>query len=168
MEYGINIRWHDSGKWGWKQNINPNNPMKYLNYRNPTYTTKLWDDFEDFFNKPSSFLSSVYPSLYGNAEAQSPAVDLYQDDSNYFVEVHLSGYQRKQIQVELDKNRLVLSGTRGEESKENSNVPSFQRSVTLPQEVKADKVAATYENGLLTVTVPKADAVKPRSIEIKG
>ena len=95
-------------------------------------------------------------------------MDLYQDDSNYFVEVHLSGYQRKQIQVELDKNRLVLSGTRGEESKENSNVPSFQRSVTLPQEVQADKVAATYENGLLTVTVPKADAVKPRSIEIKG
>jgi len=140
--------------------------MKYLNHRNPNYSTKLWNDFEDFFNSPASFLGSVYPSNYGNTAVRHPGVDLYEDDSNYFVQVNLPGYQRKHLHVELDRNNLVLSGTRSEESKEEASAPSFQRSVTLPQAVKSSEVAATYESGVLTITIPKADVIKPRSIEI--
>ena len=141
--------------------------MKYLSQRNPNLTNDLWGDFEDFFNSPS-FLPAFNAFYNRDPHVSRPALDLYEDESNYFVQVELPGFDRKEIDVELEKDRLVLKGSRKQEGKDGVEEISFNRSVALPNSVKADEISAKYENGLLNITIPKADAVKPLRIEVKG
>ena len=137
--------------------------MKYLTRRYLNNDRDLWEDFENFFNA-SPLFNSAYPA--DNASYR-PAVDLYEDDANYFVRAEIPGFSKKDLQVELESDRLVLQGERKEMGEDKSTV-SFQRSVSLPSTIEAEKIAAKYENGLLTVTVPKAEAVKPLQIEINS
>ena len=141
--------------------------MKYLTRRNANTGIGMWKDFESFFNTPSFFTSSN-PLFDWNPQSNSPATDLYEDDSSYIVQVELPGFDRKEIQVELDKDRMVLKGTRKEQGNEGSPDISFHRSVTLPGSVKSKKITASYENGILTVSVPKAEPTKPLRIEVKS
>jgi HSP20 family protein len=142
--------------------------MKYLTHRYPQNTRSLWGDFEDFFNAPSPFMSSSNPLLNWNSDSYRPAIDLYEDESNYFVEAELPAFSKKEIDVEVEKDRLILKGSRKEEGKNGKSEISFHRSVLIPNAVKTEKVAAKYENGLLTVTIPKADAIKPLRIEVQS
>ena len=141
--------------------------MKYLTREKSNSGNYLWRDFESFFYSPP-FFGSNNPLFQWESSSNSPALDLYEDESNYFVQAELPGFDRKEIQVELDKDRLLLKGTRKGKGKEDTSEVSFHRSVTLPQSVKSKKITAVYENGLLTVTVPKAEAIKPRRIEVKS
>ena len=142
--------------------------MKYLTRRQPNRSNDLWGDFESFFNAPSPFMPSFNSMFNWDSDASRPPIDLYEDESNYFVQVELPGFDRKEIEVELEKDRLVLKGARKEGCKGNETEISFHRSVTLPESVKSEAVSAKHENGLLTVTIPKADAVKPLKIEVKS
>lgn len=142
--------------------------MKYLTHRYPQNNQSLWGDFEDFFNVPSPFTPSFNTFFNRTNDAHRPAIDLYEDDSNYFVQAELPGFDRKEIDVELEKDRLILKGNRREDGKDGKAEISFHRSVTIPNAVKSEEIAAKYENGLLTITIPKAEAVKPLRIEVKS
>ena len=142
--------------------------MKYLTHRYPRTQNDLWGDFESFFNAPSPFMPSFNSLLNMDSETNHPAIDLFEDEENYFVQAELPGFDRKEIEVELERDRLVLKGARKVEGKDEKSEITFHRSVTLPDSVKADDVSAKYENGILTVTIPKADAVKPLRIEVKS
>ena len=80
------------------------------------------------------------------------------------------------IQIEVEDNVLTVKGERKFEEKVDDEryyrverrFGSFQRSLALPQGVKADEIAAAYEDGILTVTVPKAEEEKPKRIEVKA
>jgi HSP20 family protein len=89
-------------------------------------------------------------------------VDLFEDKDNLYVRAELPGVSRDAINVEMVEDYLNLSATRksGEESF------SLARSITIPETVQADKVSANYENGVLTVTLPKQEQVKPRKVTI--
>jgi HSP20 family protein len=89
-------------------------------------------------------------------------VDLYADKDNAYVRAELPGVAREAIDLELADGHLTIRATRkqGEESVELS------RTIALPESVQADKVTAAYENGVLTVTVPKQEQAKPRKIDI--
>jgi HSP20 family protein len=96
-------------------------------------------------------------------------VDLYEDNDNTYVRAEIPGINRSDINVEMVEDYLTISGARKSAEKENSQGEqsfSFSRSVTIPEHVQADKVSASYENGVLTVTLPKREEAKPKKVQV--
>lgn len=89
-------------------------------------------------------------------------VDLYEDKDSAYVRAELPGVSRDAINVEMINGYLTVSASR----KEGDESFSLTRSVAIPEAVQADKVTAAYENGVLTVTLPKQEQAKPRKIAI--
>lgn len=89
-------------------------------------------------------------------------VDLYEDKDNNYVRAELPGVSREAVSLELVDGYLTLAATR----KEGEREFTLTRSISLPDDVQTDKVAATLENGVLTVTLPKQEQAKPRKIAI--
>ena len=103
-----------------------------------------------------------------------PAVDVYEDKDTLQVKAELAGLKKEDIQISLEDGSLTLSGERKQEQKqENGQVyrserweGRFHRSISLPCRVDAEKITATYNEGVLTVTLPKAEEAKPKQIPI--
>jgi HSP20 family protein len=104
----------------------------------------------------------------------TPAVDLSEGDQEYTLTADLPGFSKDDVQVELKDNRLTLKGERKRETevqeKQYRRVErvygTFERSITLPALVDADKAQATFKDGVLKLTLPKADAAKSKPISI--
>lgn len=104
----------------------------------------------------------------------TPALDLHQNKDNLFVHAELPGMKKEDVTLSLHDGVLTLSGERrhtladGEKTmlRNERHFGRFERSITLPTPVDATRVGATYEDGILTVMLPKAEAAKPRQIEI--
>jgi HSP20 family protein len=103
----------------------------------------------------------------GVAPDQFP-VDIYEDADNTYVRAELPGVSRDQIGVEMAEGYLTLSATRKVPATEGEGEQtlSFSRSISVSESVDAAKVAATYENGVLTVTLPKREEAKPKKITV--
>ena len=103
-----------------------------------------------------------------------PPVDVYEKEDRIVVEVELPGMAGQQMDVSIDQDHLVVEGCRqraGEHKDEESYyceraVGDFHRVVHLPTRVDEESVVAQYEDGVLTVTLPKAAGVMPRKVEI--
>lgn len=93
-------------------------------------------------------------------------VDLYEDKDNAYVRAELPGVDRADINVEMVEDYLTITAARKSKEGENEESFSFSRSVSIPGAVQADKVSASYENGVLTVTLPKREEAKPKKISI--
>ena len=106
----------------------------------------------------------------------SPAIDMYQTDDEVVVKAVLPGFKADEVQINVTGDVLTLRGeTRHEDEKKEKawhirehRWGSFERSVALPTEVTADKAVADFENGILTITLPKAEEVKPKTISVKA
>jgi HSP20 family protein len=104
-----------------------------------------------------------------------PPVNVTQDDNNLYVRAELPGMKTSELQVTAVKNRLSLSGTRHILSEDESVSYHrreraggyFSRSLVLPMDFQADKVAAEYSDGILTVTLPRTPESKPKQIQVK-
>jgi HSP20 family protein len=111
----------------------------------------------------------------GRQESWLPAVDVFDTQEAVVLKAELAGMDLDDIHIEVEDNVLTLTGERKlEETVDDERYHcverrfgSFQRSLALPQHVKAEEVSAHYEDGILTVTVPKAEVEKPRRIEVK-
>jgi HSP20 family protein len=105
---------------------------------------------------------------FGGASSNRFPVDLYEDENNTYVRAELPGVNRDDINVEMTDGYLTITATRkssgGDGQPEESS--SFSRAVSIADEVAADKVSATYENGVLTVTLPKREQAKPKKITV--
>jgi HSP20 family protein len=105
----------------------------------------------------------------------TPAVDIAEHDDEYLVKVELPGVNKDEVKLTLENNILTIRGEKKQEKetkKENyhrveRNYGAFQRSFTLPAAVKSDKIDASYKDGILTVSLPKAEEAKPKQIEVK-
>jgi HSP20 family protein len=105
----------------------------------------------------------------------APALDVYEDKDNVLVKAELPGLKREDIDVSLQDGALVISGERKiEKVEEGVEVHrqerfygKFQRALTLPEPVAADKVKADYKDGILTITLPKTEEAKPRKIDVR-
>jgi len=93
-------------------------------------------------------------------------VDLYNDKDNLYVRAELPGVARDAISVEIVNGSLSIQASRKEKSGEEETTASFSRLVSIPDDVQGDKVSASYENGILTVTLPKKEEAKPRKINV--
>jgi len=105
----------------------------------------------------------------------TPAVDIVEHDDEYFVKVELPGVNKDDVKLTLENNILTIRGEKKQEKetkKENyhrveRSYGAFQRSFTLPSAIKADRIDASYKDGILTVSLPKAEEAKPKQIEVK-
>jgi HSP20 family protein len=105
----------------------------------------------------------------------SPPLDVFQDKDHVFVKCELPGMKKEDIQISLHENVLTVTGERKHEQevKEGDSYRSerffgrFHRGVTLPVPVQASNVTAQYKDGILTVTLAKAEEAKPKQIEVK-
>jgi HSP20 family protein len=122
----------------------------------------------------------MFDSLF-NADAQSeetrswvPPVDIQETGDAYLFHAELPGLTKEDIHITLENNVLRLSGERKFEKDVKKETfhriertyGNFTRTFTLPTQVDASKVHAAFENGILTINVPKAEQAKPRRIEI--
>jgi HSP20 family protein len=104
-----------------------------------------------------------------------PAVNSWEDEKNYYVEAELPGFSEKEIDVSVLGNELRLSGSRETEHEEKKafhrrerTAGKIERILRFPVEIDAGKIDAVFKNGVLTVTLPKAQAALPRKIEVRG
>jgi HSP20 family protein len=108
-------------------------------------------------------------------EGFTPALDVAEDDAGYTVKVTIPGVEPEAVDVTLTDNVLTVKGeTKAEKDMEQKNYRirerrygSFMRSIALPMPVEAEQVEATHEHGVLTLRLPKAEAVKPKRITVK-
>lgn len=115
------------------------------------------------------------PQFGSTATTWGLALDVVEQDDDYIVKASIPGIDPDDIEVTLTDNTLTIRGEfkEDEEVKEEQyrlrerRYGSFARSVTLPTAVDRDSIEATYENGVLTLSVPKAEEVKPKHIAIK-
>ena len=132
---------------------------------------RIRSEIDRIFQNPFSLLAPN-TSFF---EGWTPALDIYEDKDKYVAKAELPGMKKEDIDVSLEGNTLTISGERKqeEEKKEGDTYRSeryfgmFQRTVTLPAAVDANKIQATYKDGVLTVTVPKTEEAKPKQIEVK-
>jgi HSP20 family protein len=131
---------------------------------------ELGKRFEDWYGRP--FL----PALWRRAEPDGwwPAIDVVEKDDKYTVKVELPGVKEEDIDVSVAGDMLTISGEKRAESEEKkkgyyyseSSYGSFSRSVTIPSTVNASKIDASFEQGVLEITLPKAPEVKPKKIKV--
>jgi HSP20 family protein len=124
--------------------------------------------FDDAFTRPLS--------VRDGWSMASPAIDMYQTDNEVVVKASIPGIKAEEVQINVTGDILTLKGEarQEEDRKERSwhireqRFGSFERSIVLPTDVKSDQAEAVFENGILTITLPKADEVKPKTINIKA
>ncbi len=122
--------------------------------------------FDDAFTRPLSMAGNNW---------SVPAVDMYQTDNEIVVKAAIPGIKADEVQINITGDVLSLKGEvkQSEEAKEKAYHireqlwGSFERTLVLPSNVVADKARADFENGILTITLPKAEEAKPKTITIK-
>ena len=139
---------------------------------------RLFEDFgDDFWRRPFRSLATFERS-WPTKFAAAPAVDVSETDKAYEITAELPGMDEKNIEVNVANGGITIKGEKKEETEEKNKdyyvserrYGSFERHFTLPESVDADKIAATFKNGVLKVTLPKtAEAQKPaKKIDIKA
>ena len=122
--------------------------------------------FNSFFDAPTA----------GDARTRRwiPAMDLVEREDHFVLKVDLPGLTESDVNVELQDNVLTISGERKQEQEHKAEgyyrleraFGSFSRSLTLPEGVNAEAVAAKFDNGVLEVSIPKPEERKPRRVSI--
>jgi len=123
--------------------------------------------FDDAFTRPIHLR---------DGGSSAPAVDMYQTDDEVVVKVALPGFKADEVQINVTGDVLSLRGELKREQEEKDKAwhirehrwSSFERSVALPTQVKAEGANADFENGILTISLPKAEEVKPKTISVKA
>ena len=137
----------------------------------------LRDEMDRLFDVAFPALSSLQRGgPFGEWQSEFP-VDLYQDKDAYTVRAELPGFRKEDIGVDVADGILTITGhqkteTKSSEKKEKDATATVQerrvsRAIALPENLAADKIRAAYENGILTVTLPKREEVKPKQIAIE-
>ncbi len=126
---------------------------------------------EDFNQVVRRFFGDADATLAG---AFSPALDVEEDDDKFTLHIELPGVTPDDVDVSIEESVLTIAGQRDFYQDKNANgfrrverrFGRFHRAIRLPDRVDSDKVDATYKDGLLTITVPKAESAKPRRVKI--
>ena len=153
--------------------------MSLIRYQAPELST--WSPFDrltSLRDEIDRLFDLSFPGVTRDAglfSGWSPSVDVYQDKDHVFVKAELPGMKKEEIDISLQNGMLTISGERKheEEHKEGDSFRSerffgkFQRSVSLPTDVDTADVKASYKDGILTVTLPKAEEAKPKQIEVQ-
>jgi len=124
-----------------------------------------FEDFDRWFDLPSSNLARGF----------TPAVDVWQDKDNVYVESPLAGMDPKDVAVSVENDILTLEGKSEKKSevddknyyRKEVRFGSFHRAVALPAAVNGEQAKAEFENGVLKVIIPKEERAKPKAIPVE-
>jgi HSP20 family protein len=153
--------------------------MNILRWQKPKLTTwqtsgrlpNVLHEIDRLFEEPLSELALSSQVFSG----WTPRLDMHEDENNVVVTAELPGMKKEDINLSLHNDCLSISGERRNEW-ENRQAEvyraerftgRFQRTVALPTPVAADKVKALCKDGVLTITLPKAEEAKPKKIDVK-
>jgi len=125
--------------------------------------------FDDAFTRP------FFSIRDGGSTGSAPAIDMYQTDNEVVVKAALPGIKANEVQINVTNDILTLRGeTKYEDEKKNKSWHirehrwgAFERSVRLPTGVISHKAKADFDNGILTITLPKSAEAKPKTITVK-
>ncbi|WP_370592992.1 Hsp20 family protein [Streptomyces sp. NBRC 110028] len=129
-------------------------------------------EFDELLSQMGGLLESTVGAAPPGLTAWAPAADVSEADDAYRVEVDLPGVRREDVDVEVSGQELTVSGEIGEREREGvlrrstRRTGRFEYRMLLPAEVNTEAVRAGMADGVLTITVPKAEAMKPRHVEI--
>ena len=140
-----------------------------------------WEPFRDLLTTQREYdrlLKEAFSPMSGETEVSTrswaPPVDIYETEDAIVLKAELPGIDPKDVEVRVEDNTLYLKGERNyeKEVKEQNyhrierSYGSFARSFSLPNSISAEKVKAEYKDGLLTLTMPKREEAKPKTIKI--
>jgi HSP20 family protein len=140
-----------------------------------------WEPFRDLLTTQDRFnrlFNQTFSNVFGEDDVKlgtwSPAVDIYENEQSVVLKAELPGIDPKDVEVRVENNTLFLKGQRkfeNEVKEENyhrieRSYGSFTRTFALPGTVNAEKVEAEYKGGILTLTMPKREEAKPKTIKI--
>jgi HSP20 family protein len=125
-----------------------------------------------------AFAGLPFPEQGGNILTANwvPATDIYEDANTIQITMELAGVDPNDVRISLENNVLTISGEKRQEDEENDDrvhrieriYGMFQRTFVLPNTVEPERIEAQYENGILTVRIPKAERARPREIPVKS
>jgi HSP20 family protein len=130
----------------------------------------LREEIDRLFEEPLAELARTSNLFSG----WTPAIDMHETKDHFVVRVELPGMKREDIEVSLHEGSLSISGERKRESKhEGAEIyraerffGRFQRTISLPTPVQAEKVKAQYKDGVLAIELPKTEEAKPKHIDV--
>jgi HSP20 family protein len=140
-----------------------------------------FEPFRDLLTSQREYvrlLKEAFSPVSGETEvstrAWAPPVDIYETEDAIVLKAELPGIDPKDVEVRVEDNTLYLKGERNYEKEVNEqnyhrierSYGSFARSFSLPNSISAEKVKAEYKDGLLTLTMPKREEAKPKTIKI--
>ena len=137
-----------------------------------------WEPIRDLMslqNEMTRLLDSLQPGDVTSPDGMwAPVLDLAEQDDAFLIEVDLPGVRPEDVDITLDQNLLAVRGERKTSSivtqenvrRSERRYGSFLRTISLPSHVDADGIQADFEDGVLHITVPKAEQAKPRKIKI--
>jgi HSP20 family protein len=152
--------------------------MNLIRYQAPdSVRWSASDRWSNLRDESNSFFDMPFSSNFGRTgqlfTGWSPALDLYESGDHFVAVVELPGMRKEDIDISLHDGTLTISGERKRESNNGETaqrteryVGTFRRSITLPTRVDAGKVSATYQDGILKVTLPKAEEANPKQIDV--
>ncbi|MCW9037889.1 Hsp20/alpha crystallin family protein [Altibacter sp.] len=124
----------------------------------------MWSPFndDDWFRLPDTFKSGT----------SAPAVNILENEDDFKVEMAVPGMKKEDFNIDLENNLLTISaeeqsenetkGQDGSYTRREFNYSAFKRSFTLPDSVDGEKIAASYTDGVLNITIPKKEEAKPK------
>jgi HSP20 family protein len=140
---------------------------------------KLWEPFRELVTMRDD-VDRLFDTFFGREnEAYDnywrPAIDIEENNGNLMVRAEIPGMSKEEIKVAVKDNLLTISGERKRENESKDKTyyrvercyGQFQRMIRLPAEVDADKVKATYKDGVLHITLPKPESMKPKQIDVE-
>lgn len=135
--------------------------------RNMLSTMTLW--------KPFNELVDEMDHLFGvnSANRKIPAMDLTEDEQNYYAELEIPGYDKDQVSLSVENGYLRIHGESAQKTTEGRKyhrreriLSSFDRMIYLPDSVDTEAIKASYEKGVLIITLPKTPQTQPKKIDI--
>jgi HSP20 family protein len=135
---------------------------------------RRWDPFRDFQREVGRLFESLEPLPSWRVVRQFPAINLYDASDRYVLTAQLPGVAPEDVDLSITGETLTMRGERkrpegvSDESyrRQERQFGRWTRTVTLPDRVDSTQVSATFSEGILTVTVPKAESARPRQITI--
>jgi HSP20 family protein len=139
-----------------------------------------WNTFREMERMMRSFFSSPFPftrpSWWGESRLSTPEVDLKETDKEFVLSAALPGLEKDDIDIDVTKDSITISGERKQEEEKpgeryhvrQQSWGTFKVSYSLPSEIRADQVRASYKNGVLEVTLPKAEVTTAHKVKVEA
>ncbi len=141
---------------------------------------KRWDPFRELMSLRED-MDRLFNAFFGKPITEEtegvwvPVIDIEEDNENFIVSAELPGLKKEEVKISVRGNLLTISGERKQEVETKNKTyhrvermyGKFSRTITLPSDVDVNKIKAVYKDGVLHITLPKPETMKPKEIEVE-